>query len=118
VVIEQGEVYWVDLCKPSRSAPGYLRLHVIIQNNLFNRSAINTVVVCALTSNLERAKAPGNVLLARGEANLPKRSVVNVSQVLTVDKRDLSERIGRLSRDRFREILGGISLLFLPRDIM
>lgn len=116
-MIEQGEIYWVDLGMPSKSAPGYLRPHVVIQNNLFNRSAINTVVVCALTSNLERAKAPGNVLLARGEANLSKRSVVNVSHVLTVDKRDLAEPAGKLSRDRIREVLEGVLLLLEPRDI-
>lgn len=65
-------------------------------------------MVCALTSNLKRTRAPGNVLLARGEANLPKRSVVNVSQIFTVDKATLVERIGTLSPQRVREILDGI----------
>jgi mRNA interferase MazF len=91
--------------------------HVVIQNNVFNRSRLNTVVVCVLTSNLERAKAPGNVLLEKGEANNPRQSVVNVSQIFTVDKGDLVERIGTLSRRRVRQILDGVSLLLEPRDI-
>jgi len=117
MVIEQGDVYWVDIGKPSRSGPGYLHPHVVIQNNLFNRSKINTVVVCALTSNLKRGDSPGNVLLARGEASLPRRSVVNVSQIYTVDRRDLTKRIGRLSRERVREVLGGVDLVLQPRDL-
>jgi mRNA interferase MazF len=73
---------------------------VVVQNDVFNRSAIATSVVCLITSNLSRAKAPGNVLLKKGEANLPKASVVNVSQILTVDKAELAESIGRLSDAR------------------
>ena len=104
MVINQGDVFWIDLGEPSGSAPGYRHPHVIIQNNLFNRSRINTVVVCALTSNLKRAEAPGNVLLAKGESNLPKRSVVNVSQIFTVDKSDLVEKIGGDDR-RFGQLV-------------
>lgn len=89
----------------------------MIQNNVFNRSRINTVVVCALTSNLRRAAAPGNVLLEKGEANLPRQSVVNVSQIYTVDKRDLVEEIGTLSRRRIRQILAGVMLVIEPREI-
>jgi len=89
---------------------------VVIQNNVFNRSRIRTVVVCALTSNLKRAAAPGNVLLERGEANLPKQSVVNVSQIFTVDKSDLGEKVGTLSSQRVQEILDGIRLLTEPRE--
>jgi len=117
MVINQGDVFWVDLGEPSGSGPGYRHPHVVIQNNVFNRSRINTIVICALTSNLKRAQAPGNVLLKKGEANLPKQSVVNVSQISTVDKRDLVEKIGALSRQRIRQILGGIRLLTEPRDI-
>lgn len=117
MVINQGDIFWVELGKPSGSAPGYRHPHVVIQNNLFNQSRINTVVVCVLTSNLERAKAPGNVLLPKGEANLPKRSVVNISQVVTVDKSDLVEKIGALSQQRTREILDGIHLLVEPREV-
>ena len=117
MVIRQGDVFWVDLGEPRGSAPGYRHPHVVIQNNLFNRSRINTVVVCAITSNLKRASAPGNVLLRKGEANLPKRSVVNVSQIFTVDKADLVENIGTLSPERVRQILDGVRLLTEPRDV-
>ena len=117
MVINQGDVFWIDLDVPSGSAPGYRHPHVVVQNNLFNRSRINTVVVCALTSNLKRANVPGNVLLSTGEANLQKQSVVNVSQIFTVDKSDLVEKIGTLSPKRVREVLDGIHLLLEPREI-
>lgn len=117
MVINQGDVFWVDLGDPSGSGPGYRHPHVVVQNNVFNRSRINTVIVCVVTSNLKRALAPGNVLLEKGEANLPKQSVVNVSQVFTVDKRDLGEKIGALSPGRVREVLDGIHLVIEPRDI-
>ena len=117
MVINQGDVFWIDLDAPSGSAPGYRHPHVVIQNNIFNKSRINTVVVCALTSNLKRASAPGNILLSPGEANLPKQSVVNVSQIFTVDKSDLTDRIGTLSPQRLRQILHGLQLLLEPRDI-
>jgi mRNA interferase MazF len=117
VVIEQGEIYWVDLGQPSGSEPGYRHPHIVIQNNLFNTSNINTVVICALTSNVKRAQAPGNVLLNKGEANLPKKSVVNISQIYTVNKSDLIEKIGKVSAKRFNEILEGIKLLTEPREV-
>jgi mRNA interferase MazF len=117
MVINQGDVFWVELGEPSGSEPGYRHPHVVIQNNVFNQSRINTVVVCVLTSNLKRAEAPGNILLEKGEANLPKQSVVNISQIFTVDKQDLDEKIGMLSRKRVRQILDGIDLLLQPRDI-
>lgn len=116
MVINQGDIFWIDLGEPLGSEPGYLHPHVVIQNNLFNRSRINTVVVCALTSNLKRALAPGNVLLDPGEANLPKQSVVNVSQIFTVDKTQIGEKIGTLSDKRVREIIDGIRLLIEPRE--
>ncbi len=115
-MIKQGDIFWVDLKEPSASEPGYRHPHIVIQNNLFNQSRINTVVVCALTSNLKRAKAPGNVLLNKGEANLLKKSVVNISQIFTVNKSDLSEKIGALSRERFYQVLEGIKLLTEPRE--
>ena len=117
MVIQQGEIYWIDLGDPTGSSPGYKHPHVVIQNNIFNQSRINTVVVCVITSNLKRATAPGNVLLDEGEGNLPKQSVVNVSQIFTVDKRDLEEKIGMLSRKRVSEILAGIQLVLEPRDL-
>ncbi len=117
MVINQGDLYWIDLGEPSGSEPGYRHPHFVIQNTVFNRSQIHTVVVCTLTSNLQRAKVPGNVLLEKGEGNLPKQSVINVSQIFTVDKEDLDEKIGQLSRRRVREILAGIILVIEPREI-
>ena len=117
MVIQQGEIYWIDLGDPTGSSPGYKHPHVVIQNNIFNQSRINTVVVCVITSNLKRAAAPGNVLLDEGEGNLPRESVVNVSQIFTVDKSDLEEKIGMLSRKRVVEILAGVKLVLEPRDL-
>ena len=82
-----------------------------------NRSQINTAIVWALTTNLRRAKAPGNVLLELGEADLPDQSVVNVSQIFTVDKSQLEEKIGTLSADRVRQILEGVRLLTDPLEL-
>ena len=115
-MINQGDIYWIEFDEPQGSEPGYRHPHIIVQNNLFNRSRINTVVVCPLTSNLKRATAPGNVLLETKESNLSKPSVVNVSQVFTVDKKQLDEYIGTLSIKRIREIISGISLVLEPRE--
>ena len=117
MVIEQGEIYWVDLGEPSGSAPGYKHPHIVIQNNLFNSSNINTVVMCALTSNLKRGLSPGNVALKKGEANLPKKSIINITQIYTVDKTDLFEKIGQVNNERLKEILLGIQLLTEPREL-
>ena len=117
MVIKQGEIFWVDLVEPKGSEPGYRHPHIVIQNNLFNASLINTIVVCSLTSNLSRAKAPGNVLLNKGEANLPKKSVVNISQIFTVNKSGLVEKIGQVSEKRITEILNGIKLLTELREV-
>lgn len=117
MVINQGDVFGIDLGDPSGSDPGYRHPHVVIQNNVFNQSRIKTVLVCVLTSNLKRAEAPGNVLLAKGEGNLPRKSVVNVSQIFTVDKMDLIEKIGSLSCKQVRQILDGIRLITEPRDV-
>jgi len=117
MVIKQGEIYWMELGKPRGSEPGYRHPHIVIQNNVFNISKIKTVLVCVLTSNLKRAKAPGNVLLEKGEANLRKRSVVNISQIYTVNKNDLVEKIGQVSEKRLLQILDGIKLLTEPREI-
>src|SRR5262245_42433773 len=111
MVINQGDIYWVDLGEPIGSAPGYSHPNVVIQNNMFNHSGLNTVIVCGLTSNLKRAAVPGNILLEAGEASLPKQSVVIVSQVFTVDKAQLGEYIGALSKKRVRQILDGLRLI-------
>lgn len=117
MTIKQGDIFWVDLGIPKASEPGYKHPHVVIQNNVFNVSKINTVVVCALTSNVRRAAAPGNVLLKKGEANLPKDTVVNISQIITVDKSDLIEKIGSLSPSKMKQVVEGVKLLLEPREV-
>jgi mRNA interferase MazF len=116
MVIHQGDIFWVDLPIPVASEPGFRRPLVVIQNNVFNYSRISTVMVCGLTSNLRLAAAPGNILLEPGEAHLPKQSVVNVSQIFTVDRSQLGDIIGTLSPRRVRQILDGIQLVIEPRE--
>jgi mRNA interferase MazF len=106
--IDRGDVYWVEPDDPQGPLSGHAHPHVVVQDDVFNHSRISTVVVCALTSNLHRAKEPGNVLLEVGEGNLPKQSVVVVSQVSSVDKARLGERIGSLSHTRVDQILAGL----------
>jgi len=108
----QGEVYWLDFGPATNSAPAQRHPCVVVQNDVFNQSAIATTVVCLITSNLGRANAPGNVLLKKGEANLAKPSVVNVSQILTVDKSELAEPIGKLNGKAASSICDGLHLLF------
>ncbi|MCP4134902.1 MAG: type II toxin-antitoxin system PemK/MazF family toxin [bacterium] len=117
MVIKQGDIFWIDLGEPGGSGPGYLHPHVVIQNNVFNQSRINTVIVCLITSNLKRAEVPGNVLLEEKEGGLSKQSVVNVSQIYTVDKQELLEYLGSLSKWRVRQILSGIRLITEPKEI-
>ena len=100
---------------PFGSEPGYRRPFVVVQNNLFNRSRLQTVVMCAVTTNLRLAGAPGNVMLDAGEAQLPAASVVNVSQLVTVDRRRLLQKIGYLSGPRVQAVLEGVNLLLNPR---
>jgi mRNA interferase MazF len=110
--IRQGQVYWLDFGPASGSAPADRHPCVVVQNDIFNRSAISTTVVCVITSNLRRADAPGNVPLKKGEANLGKPCVVNVSQIWTVDKAELSECIGQLNGALVRAISEGLRDLF------
>ena len=117
MVIAQGDIFWLNTGAPRGSGTGFRRPHGVVQNDVFNASRIQTTVLCAVTSNLSRAKAPGNLLLRKGEANLPRPSVVNVSQVVTVDKSVLREKIGTLSRQRVREIVLGLRLVFEPREL-
>lgn len=117
MVITQGDVYWVELNDPIGSEPGYSHPAVVIQNNLYNQSKINTVIICMLTSDLKYAKMSGNVLLEKSEAGLPKASIVNVSQLLTVDKTQLGEYIGTLPRKRIYQILDGVTSFLEPRDL-
>ena len=110
--VRQGEVYWLDLGPASGSAPADRHPCVVVQNDVFNRSAIRTSVVCVITSNLSRANAPGNVALRKGEGGLPKASVVNVSQILTVDKAELLEFCGELSGPSIAAVRDGLRMLF------
>lgn len=111
-MIRQGEVYWIDFGVVAGSSPAERHPCVVVQSDLFNKSHIMTTVVCLITSNVARAEAPGNVLLEQGEGNLKKASVVNVSQVVTVDKSELSERVGRLQVGKVDAIRRGLHLLF------
>jgi mRNA interferase MazF len=108
----QGQVYWLDFGPAAGSAPADRHPCVVVQNDVFNRSAIATTVVCLITSNLRRADAPGNVPLKKGEANLPKASVVNISQILTVDKTELAEPVGKLSDAAAQAVRDGLRMLF------
>ena len=116
MIIHQGDIFWVDLDEPAGSEPGYHRSYVVVQNNLFNHSRIHTVVMCALTSNLQRARSPGNVLLEAGEGGLPQPSVVNITQMFTVDKSVLGDYVGSLHPKRVAQIIEGINLLIQPAD--
>jgi mRNA interferase MazF len=106
--IHQGDLYWVRAARADEPEPEYAHPYVVLQEDVINRSRVTSVVVCALTTNLKRATEPGNVLLAAGEANLPKPSVVVVSQVEAVEKTALGEYIGSLSRERIEQIFAGM----------
>jgi mRNA interferase MazF len=107
----RGEVWWATLPSPTASEPGYRRPLLIIQSDDFNRSRINTVIAVVITSNLLLAEAPGNVLLSKKDTSLPKKSVANVSQLITVDKSFLTEKVGSVSSHKLREIEAGIRLV-------
>jgi mRNA interferase MazF len=109
--VDRGDLYWIAPDDSRGPAPDYSHPHVVVQDDLFNHSRIATVVVCALTSNLARAKDPGNVLLDVGEGDLPRQSVVVVSQIASVEKARLGARIGRLSPARVDEVLAGLGFL-------
>jgi mRNA interferase MazF len=118
--INRGDVFWIashattqEPAESHPSTPGYSHPHVVVQDNLFNHSRITTVVVCALTTNLHRANEPGNVLLDVAEGDLPKQSVVVVSQISSVAKADLGTWIGSLSDARVNQILAGLHFLQL-----
>jgi mRNA interferase MazF len=112
IEIRQGELYWLDFGPSENSAPAERHPCVVVQSDVFNRSRLATTVVCLITSNLTRARAPGNVRLEKGQANLPKASVVNVSQILTIDKAELTRRIGKLPANTIDVIRSGLQLLF------
>ena len=110
-MIAQGEIWWAELADPVGSSPGYRRPVVVVQGNPFNRSRISTVVCVAVTSNLRWADAPGNVYLSSNSTGLPKDSVANVSQIVTLDRTELTERVGVLGSSTLEEILTGIDIV-------
>lgn len=110
-MIAQGEVWWADLAEPADSSPGFRRPVLVVQGDALNRSRIATVVCVTLTSNLGWADAPGNVLLPSKTSGLPKDSVANVSQLVTLDKRALTERVGKLSQGELNPVLAGIDVV-------
>jgi mRNA interferase MazF len=111
MVISQGEVWWADLPAPTGSGPGFRRPVVVVQGEALNRSRIATVVCVPLTSNLRWAGAPGNVMLPASLTGLPKDSVANVSQIVTLDRELLSERVGKLPRAKLELVLSGIDVV-------
>ena len=111
MVIAQGEVCWADLGEPVGSAPGYRRPVVVVQGDALNRSRIATAVCVPLTSNLKWADAPGNVLLKATATGLDRDSVANVSQIVTVDKTILTERVGKIPERKLELVLTGIGVV-------
>ena len=111
MVIGRGQIWWAGLSDPRGSEPGYRRPVVIVQADSFNISRIKTVLVAAITSNLRLAQAPGNVMLPQQESGLPKDSVINVSQVLTLDKSFLQEKVGTLRKPRLDRLEDGLRLV-------
>ena len=110
-MILRGEIWWASLPAPIASDPGYRRPLLIIQSNDFNQSRINTVIAVVITSNLRLADAPGNVLLSKKESGLLKKSVVTVSQLITVDKSFFTEKIGSINATMLKEVEAGIRLV-------
>ena len=111
MVIQRGDIWWVGLRAPRGSEPGYRRPVLVVQADGFNRSGIQTVLVAAISSNLRLAAAPGNVRLARRQSGLSKNSVVNSSQLLTLDKGFFTKRIGRLPSSVMEEVEAGLRLV-------
>lgn len=111
MVAHQGEIWWADLGEPVGSEPGFRRPVLVVQCNAFNHSRIATIVCVPLTSNLKWAEAPGNLLLKADDTGLPKDSVANVSQIVTLDRSTLTEQTGRLADRHLSLVLSGVDLL-------
>lgn len=116
MVIERGEIWWATLPEPRGSEPGFSRPVLVVQSDEFNRSYISTVVAVAITSNVFQARAPGNVFLHRKVSGLPKDSVVNISQIVTIDKSFLTKRVRKLGKREMLAIEAGIQLILLPKN--
>jgi mRNA interferase MazF len=114
----QGDVVWADFGRPTGSAPGYEHPAIVLQCDRFNESAINTLVVVLISSTLKLQHIPGNVRLGRGEGNLPKPSVANVTQIATIDRQQVLRKIGTLSRRRVLEVIAGVALMMGADDLL
>ena len=111
MVVSQGEIWWADLPAPSGSRPGFRRPVIVVQGDAFNRSTLSTTICVALTSNLRWATAPGNVLIEARTSGLPRDSVANVSQLMTLDRAALTEQVGTLPQAKLELVLVGIDIV-------
>lgn len=111
MVIKRGDIWWAELPEPHGAGPGYKRPLVIIQTNEFNKSKINTVIAAVITTNLRLSAAPGNILLSKNKSKLPKESVINVSQIVTVNKSFLTEKVKTLPSSTMVQVDEGIRLV-------
>jgi mRNA interferase MazF len=109
--MQKGEIWWASMRVPRGSEPGYRRPVLVVQSDAFNRSRINTVLAVALTGNVELARAPGNVLLSRKSTGLPRQSVANVSQIVTLDRSLLTKRVRRLPVRDFAAVEAGLRIV-------
>ena len=110
-MIAQGEVWWADLGDPTGSEPGFQRPVVVVQGDAFNASSLRTVVCVVLTSNLKWADAPGNIVLRAKTTGLPKDSVANVSQIVSIDRDMLTERVGKVRAQQLELVFAGLDLV-------
>lgn len=108
MVVERGQIWWADLDEPRGSEPGFRRPLLVVQDDAFNRSRLNTVIAVVLTSNLRLVDAPGNVLISAKAAGLPTDSVANVSQIITIDRDFLTEPAGKLPRQLLKMVEDGL----------
>ena len=113
MVIRKGSIYWVDFSPGKGSEPIGRRPGLVIQNDILNDSKLNTIIILAITSTMKFGELPGNVILRKGEANLPKKCVINVTQVKSVDKTSVKEKIGTLSKKKMDEVYKGLKLAMM-----
>ena len=111
MVIRNGSIYWVDFSPGKGSEPIGRRPGLVIQNDILNDSKLNTVIMLSITSTMKFGELPGNVVLRKGEASLPKRCVINTTQIKSVDKNSIKEKIGTLSKRRMDEVYDGLKLV-------
>ena len=111
MVIRKGSIYWVDFSPGKGSGPMGRRPGLVVQSDILNDSNLNTVVMLAITSTMKFGELPGNVIIGKGEANLPKKCVINITQIKSVDKTSIKEKIGTLSKKRMDEVHEGLKLV-------